>query len=73
MVEEFGFDSMQGKKFFLFFSCSHGVWGPPSLLYNGTRGSFPGVKRPRCEGDHSSSNAEVKNGAVIPPLYKTSS
>jgi hypothetical protein len=35
------------------------LWGPLSLLY---RGSFPGVKRPGLESDHSPpSCAEVKN------------
>jgi hypothetical protein len=34
-------------------------WGPPSLLYNGT-GSFPGVKRPERDADHSPpSSAEI--------------
>ena len=27
-------------------------WGPPSLLYNGYRVSYPGVKRPRHGVDH---------------------
>jgi hypothetical protein len=36
-------------------------WGPPSLLYNGYRVSFPGVKRPRRGVDHQpSSSARVK-------------
>jgi hypothetical protein len=36
-------------------------WGPPSLLYNGYRVSFPGVKRPGRGADHPpSSSAEVK-------------
>jgi hypothetical protein len=35
--------------------------GPPSLLYNGYRVSFPGVKRSRRGGDHPPpSSAEVK-------------
>jgi hypothetical protein len=41
--------------------CPDRLWGPPSLLYNGYRGSFPGVKRPRREADHSPpTSAEVK-------------
>ena len=36
-------------------------WGPPSLLYNGYRLSFPGVKRPGRGVDHlPPSSAEVK-------------
>jgi len=27
-------------------------WGPSTLLYNGQRVSFPGVKRPGCDVDH---------------------
>jgi hypothetical protein len=30
-----------------------GLWGPPSLLSNGYRGSFLGVKRPGRETNHS--------------------
>jgi hypothetical protein len=37
------------------------LWGPPSLLYNGDRVSFPGVKRPGRGVDHPPlSSAEVK-------------
>ena len=36
-------------------------WGPPSLLYNGYRVSFPGVNRPGRGVNHPlPSNAEVK-------------
>jgi hypothetical protein len=36
-------------------------WGPPSLLYDGYRVSFPGVKRPGRGADHPpSSSARVK-------------
>jgi hypothetical protein len=36
-------------------------WGPPSLLYNGYRASFPGVKRPERGVDHPLPySAEVK-------------
>jgi hypothetical protein len=39
----------------------HRPWGPPDLLYNGYRVSFPGVKRPGRGVDHPpSSSAEVK-------------
>jgi hypothetical protein len=37
------------------------LWGPLSLLSNGYKGSFSGVKRPGREADHSPlSSAEVK-------------
>jgi hypothetical protein len=37
------------------------LWGPPNLLFNGYRASFPGIKRPGREVKHSSpSIAEVK-------------
>ena len=36
-------------------------WGPPSLLYNGYRFFFPGVKRPGRDVDHTSPyRADVK-------------
>jgi hypothetical protein len=45
------------------FSSSLCLWGPPSLLYNGDRGPFPGGKaRPGRDTDHSPpSSAEVVN------------
>jgi hypothetical protein len=37
-------------------------WGPPRLLHNGYRGSFPRVKQPgRCVHYPSPSSAKVKN------------
>jgi hypothetical protein len=37
-------------------------WGPPSLVLNEFLSSFPGVKRPGREADHSSPfSAELKN------------
>jgi hypothetical protein len=48
-----------------FFSslCVLRLWGPPSLLYNEYRGSFPGGKaRPGRDADHSPpSSAKVEN------------
>jgi hypothetical protein len=43
--------------------CPDRLWGPPSLLYNGYRGPFPGGKaRPGRDADHSPpSSAEVVN------------
>jgi len=41
-------------------------WGPPSLLYNGYRVSFPGVKRPGRGVDHPTpSSAEVKESVEL--------
>ena len=41
-------------------------WGPPSLLYNGHRISFPGVKRPEWGVDHlPQTSAEVKKRVEI--------
>jgi hypothetical protein len=40
---------------------SNRPWGPPSLLYNGYRVYFPGIKRPGRGVDHPpSSSARVK-------------
>ena len=47
-------------------------WGPPSLLYNGCRFSFPGVQRPGSGVDHPPpTSAEVKERVELclyPPL-----
>jgi hypothetical protein len=48
------------------------LWGPPSLLYNGYRLSFPGVKRPGRGVNHPPpSSAEVK-GRVELHIYTPS-
>jgi hypothetical protein len=45
----------------IFRTCPDRPWGPPILLYNGYRVSFPGVKPPGRGVDHPPpSNAEVK-------------
>jgi hypothetical protein len=44
-------------------------WGPLSLLYNGYRLSFPGVKRPERGVKHApTSSAEVKEKSRAIPL-----
>jgi hypothetical protein len=47
-------------------------WGPPSLLYNGYRVFFPGVKRPRLGVNHPPQfSAEVKERVEL-YLYSSS-
>ena len=42
------------KRFFFSFpKLPDRLWGPPSLLFSGYRGSFPGLKRPGREVDRS--------------------
>jgi hypothetical protein len=55
--------SAEAKGFFLYPLCPNRLWGPPSLLYNGYRRSFPqGKARPARDADHlSPSSAEVEN------------
>ena len=43
----------RGKRFFPFAKRSDHLWGPHSHLSSVYQGSFLGVKRPGCEGDHS--------------------
>jgi hypothetical protein len=52
----------EAKDFSSSLLCPDRLWGPPSLLYNGYRGSFPRDKaRPGRDADHSPSTAEVEN------------
>jgi hypothetical protein len=48
------------------------LWGPPSLLFNGSCRSFQRVKRLECDGTHlPPSRAEVKNEwscNLLPPI-----
>jgi len=46
-------------------------WGPPSLLYNGYRVSFPGVKRSGCGVDHPPlSSSEVIERIQLHVLFE---
>jgi hypothetical protein len=53
----------EAKGFLPLFSVSSPALGPPSLVYNGYRWSFPGSKaQPERDADHSPpSSAEVEN------------
>jgi hypothetical protein len=55
----------------IFCSCPDPPWGPPSLLYNGYRVSFPGVKRPGRGASHPipSSCRGPRTGRAIPLLH----
>ena len=58
-LDGLGIESRWGGE--IFRTRSKRSWGPPSLLYNGYRVSFPGVKRPGRGVDHPPpSRAEVK-------------
>jgi hypothetical protein len=58
--DNLGLESREGKHFF--FSKTLRPDSGPSLLFHGYWGFLPGVKRPRCEVDHSPSySVEVKN------------
>jgi hypothetical protein len=55
--------SAEAREFFLYPLCPDRLWGPPSLLYNERRESFPGAKmRPGRDTDNSPlSSAKVEN------------
>jgi len=51
----------------VFRTCSDRPWGPPSLLCNGYRVSFLGVKRPAAD-QKTPSSAEFKERVQLYPL-----
>jgi hypothetical protein len=56
-----GFEPRWRKIFSLRHTRPDRPWGPLSLLYNGYRGSRPGLRQPGRDGDHSHPpSAEVK-------------
>jgi hypothetical protein len=66
-----GSEPRQGRIFYLQKRPDR-LWGPPSLLFNGYRGSFTGLKRPGREAGHSTlSSAKLRIRRTIPllPLY----
>jgi hypothetical protein len=63
----------RAKKNFLFSSVQMGTGFHAASYTIGTEGSFPAVKCPACEVDHSSpSCTKVKNSGARPPLHHTS-
>jgi hypothetical protein len=62
------------SKTFLFHSVQTGSGVNPASCPMGNKDSFPGIKRPERETDHSHSyKAKVKNRRTIPPLSHLSS
>jgi hypothetical protein len=70
-----GRGSIPGKdKIFSLLHSVHTCSGVHPACYSmGIGVSFPGVKRPGREADHSPSSAEVKNVGAMPPLPHASS
>ena len=61
-LDGLGFVSWQGQNVIFSSKRPYRLWSPPSLLFNGHWGSFPGVERSGLEGGHSlPSSAEVRN------------
>jgi hypothetical protein len=57
-----GFECHQGQSSPCSSTRPNQLWGPPSLLLNRYRGSFPRIKRLKHEADHSSpTSTEVYN------------
>jgi hypothetical protein len=60
----------RGKIFFSSPKRPDRLWCPPSILLNGYRGSFPGVRRSEGDADRwPPSAAEVKNESSPLPIY----
>jgi hypothetical protein len=61
-LDDRGFESRKGLGIFFHHRVQTGSGTHPASYPMGTRGSFPGVKRPGREADHSPlSSAEIKN------------
>jgi hypothetical protein len=61
-MDDIGVKSWQGQEVFNFSYGPEWLWGLPNFLFLGYQGSFPEVKRPGHEVDHSPQfSAEVKN------------
>ena len=71
-AERSGFRIPVHKEIFLFSKSPDLLWAPPSILLTGYRNSFPGIKRPGREVNHSPpSSFAVTNGwnrASVPQL-----
>jgi hypothetical protein len=62
----------EGKGFFSSPDGPDRLWGPSSLLFNGYRGNFAGVKRSGREVNHSPpSSVNVRNGCSYTPVTRT--
>ena len=60
-----------GKTFTLLRTCPDRPWGPPSLLNNGYRDSFPGVKQLGRDDHRPPSSAEIQHTYTVPSWHLT--
>jgi hypothetical protein len=69
------FDFRQRQETFLYSTATRPNLEPTKPIIQWVKGVFsPGVKQTEREYDHSpQSNAEVRNGGAIPPVFHTSS
>ena len=68
----YGLNHYRDNKFFYSPKCPEQLWGPPSLVFNGYRGYFLGIKQLGCAADHSPPTSdEAKNEwsyTTAPPI-----